>query len=66
MIEHEDGSVTLSREQFKTVAQFLEMREVNLKELLTEKGDELTQDELADRIVQIVSLHLVEPHAQPN
>lgn len=66
MIEHEDGSVTLSRKQFKTVAQFLEMREVNLKELLTEKGDELTQDELVDRIVQIVSLHLVEPHAQPN
>ena len=66
MIEHRDGSVTLSSKQFKTVATFLEMREVNLRELLAEKGDDISQGALLDRILQLVRLNQIEPHGQPN
>lgn len=66
MIEHDDGSVTLSVKQFKTVATFLEMREVNLKDLLAEKGDALTEADLLTRIQQLVYLHQVESNNQPN
>lgn len=66
MIEHEDGSVTLSAEQFKLMAIFLEINHVNLKQLLEENGDEISFDDLLCDIHQLISLHAVEPHDQPN
>lgn len=66
MIEHEDGSVTVSAQEFKTIALFLEMKHANLRALLLDKGDAMTQDDLVAEIVQFVTLQLHEPHDQPN
>lgn len=56
MVEHDDGSVTISAVAFRSLALFCQMTRDQLKDLLRDKGEGLSQADLKHGSEQFASL----------